>query len=962
MLATPPEDEMAGQAERTLRPEDEISHYRIVSPLGAGGMGEVYLAQDRTLERRVALKILPPELVKSEDRVRRFVLEAKSASSLSHPNIVTIYEIGQDPVRSPGTPDSDPVHYISMELVSGKTLAALIHEDKADLRTLLGYLAQAAEGLSKAHAAGIVHRDLKPGNIMVSADGFTKVLDFGLAKLTEKREGAPDISEAPTLAAGGSAVGSVVGTAGYMSPEQVAGRAIDHRSDIFSFGCILYEAATRRKPFVAETGIETMHKILNEKPVPVEELNDKVPAELRRLIRRCLAKSPDQRVQSIKDLAIELREIVEEYDTLSASASSASHVSGTVAAKPGRTWGLPALVAAGLVAAAGLAVGWWGLRRGASESVKPAAFQTMRMSTQTSRGDVLDSAISPDGRYLAYLAGAAGRAGLRVRQVATGSDVEVLPARDAALESPAFSPDGNYVFYLARKPDTPNYRSLLQVPSLGGTPQERVFDVDSRVTFAPDGKQIAFWRGVPQKRETLLVVFDLEASKERSLATVAEPEITQGPPSWSPDGATLAASLLQPAPDLQTTVAFFDVKAGTRRNFLALPRTVFASLAWLPDGRGLVTSGQDLRGALFDQVFLIGHPDARLQQVTNDFNTYTGVSVSQGEEAIAALRQTRLANLWLADATGGAARPLTTITSPEDSPVSVTVAGAETVVFIAPRDHSLQAWATGTGGGEPRALTSGTLHSFNPRAAGGVVVFDREDASGVHIWRMAPDGSDLRKLTSGTGEQVGALSPDGRFVAFGPYDAPRTVSLLSLESGQVSSLAQDAGGAVAFSPDSTRLLIAGSEDDAQGLSRTVWKALPVAGRAPTATFRLPVQAIDPAWSPDGRGLTFRNRADAAWNVFRQDEGGKAPAPVTRVTEGRLTAHAWSPDGTKLAVVRRMNDGGNVWVTGPDGSRPVQVTQLTSTDVFAVRWMPDSRRIVVSAGKLSRDVVLIRSFR
>jgi Tol biopolymer transport system component len=167
---------------------------------------------------------------------------------------------------------------------------------------------------------------------------------------------------------------------------------------------------------------------------------------------------------------------------------------------------------------------------------------------------------------------------------------------------------------------------------------------------------------------------------------------------------------------------------------------------------------------------------------------------------------------------------------------------------------------------------------------------------------------------------------------------------------------------VAFSPDSTRLLVAGSEDDAQGLSRTVWKALPVAGGAPTATFRLPVQAIDPAWSPDGRGLTFRNRADAAWNVFRQDEGGKAPAPVTRFTDGRLTAHAWSPDGTKLAVVRRMGDGGNVWVTGPEGSHPVQVTQLTSTDIFAVRWMPDSRRIVVSAGKLSRDVVLIRSFR
>jgi Tol biopolymer transport system component len=963
MLVFPPEDEMAGPSERTLRPEDEISHYRIVSPLGAGGMGEVYLAQDRTLERRVALKILPPDLVRSEDRVRRFELEAKSASSLSHPNIVTIYEIGHDPVRSPGAPDSDPVHYISMELVSGKTLGTLIHDDKVDLRTLLGYLAQAAEGLSKAHAAGIVHRDLKPGNIMVSADGFTKVLDFGLAKLTEKRESGPDISEAPTLAADGSAVGSVVGTAGYMSPEQVQGRAVDHRSDIFSFGCILYEAATRRKPFAAETGIETMHKILNEKPVPVEEINDKVPAELRRLVRRCLAKGPDQRVQSIKDLAIELREIVEEYDTLSASASSASHVSGAAGtAKPGRTWGQPALVAAGLLAGVGLAVGWWGLRRGASESGKPPAFQSMRMSAHTSRGDVLDTVISPDGRYLAYIAGAAGSASLRVRQVATGSDVEVLPARDATLESPSFSPDGNYVFYLTRKPENPNYRALLQVPSLGGPPQERVFDVDSRVSFSPDGKRIAFWRGVPQKRQALLVVFDLESSKERLLATVGESEVYQGPPSWSPNGATIAASLLKPAPDLQTSIAFFDAETGSRRDFLALPRTLFASLAWLPDGRGLVAAGQDLRGALYDQVFLIGHPDPQLQQVTNDFNTYAGVSVSSGEEAIAAVRRTRLANLWLADTSGGPARPITSTTNPEDSNIGIAVAGPETVVFTAPRDHSLQVWVIGAGGGEPRPLTSGTLHSFNARAAAGVILFDREDATGVHIWRMAPDGSGLRQLTTGGGEQVGDVSRDGRFVAFSPYDSPRTVSLLSVENGAVSRLAAEASGILGFSPDSGRLLAGVLEADAQGLSRTVWKAFPVAGGSPTATFRLPGPATDPTWSPDGRGLTFRNRADAAWNVFRQDEGGKEPAPVTRFTEGRLTAHAWSPDGAKLAVVRRTGDGSNVWITGPDGSRPVQVTQLTSADVFTVRWMPDSRRLVVSAGKLSRDAVLIRSFR
>ena len=953
---------MPGQAERTLRPADEISHYRIVSPLGAGGMGEVYLAQDRTLERSVALKILPPDLVRNEDRVRRFVLEAKSASSLSHPNIVTIYEIGQHPVRSAGAQDSDPVHYISMELVSGKTLSSLIHDDQVDLRTLVGYLAQAAEGLSKAHAAGIIHRDLKPGNIMVSADGFAKVLDFGLAKLTEKREStASDISEAPTLAAA-SEVGSVVGTAGYMSPEQIQGKAVDHRSDIFAFGCILYEAATRRKPFVAETGIETMHRILNEKPVPVEELNPKVPAELRRVIRRCLAKSPDQRVQSIKDLAIELREIVEEFDTLSASTSSASHISGgALTAKPGRALGPTALVAAGLVAIAVLALGWWGFGRGPSERAAKPAFQSMRMSTLTSRGDVIESALSPDGRYLAYLTSRPGRTSLRVRQVATGSDVEVVPTQDVGLEGPSFTPDGNYLFYMARKPDNLHYRVLFQVPSLGGSPQERVFDVDSRGTFSPDGKQVAFWRRMVQQKESRLVVFGLDSSRERVLATVSDPEGYQGAPAWSPDGTTLAANLLKPAPDLQTTVALYDAASGARRDFLALPRTILQSLAWLPDGRGLVASGQDLRRAINEQLFLIGHPDARLERVTNDFSRYSGVSVSGGEEAIAAVRLTRLANLWLADATGGEALALTSITSPEDSPFDLSTVGPDQVVFDAPRDQAVQLWTIDAKGGEPRPLTSGNAISVNPRAAPGVVLFDRLDDSGIHIWRVGADGSNLRQLTSGKGEQVSSVSRDGRLAAFFPYDSPQSVALLTIADGSVAVLASGVTVNLGFSPDSIRLMLGQPETDEQGLTRIAWKAFPVAGGEPSATIRLPSQAIDPAWTPDGRELSFRNRADPFWNVYRQGEDGK-PVQVTRFTEGRLTSHSWSPDGKRLALALRTDAGGNVWVTGPDGSRPVQVTRLSSADVFRTSWLSDSRRLAVSAGKLTRDAVLIRGFR
>jgi serine/threonine protein kinase len=228
---------------RSLEPGTPIARYRVVSLLGAGGMGEVYLARDEPLDRSVALKILPPDLVKNDERVRRFVQEAKSASSLNHPHIVTIYEIGEPDIGDGDAPQK--IHFIAMELVSGPTLKTLIHQEKTDLQTLVRYLAQAADGLAKAHAAGIVHRDLKPENIMVTSDGFAKVLDFGLAKLTETSSGSTDRTSAPTEASRGTGAGVVLGTVGYMSPEQVQGKTVDHRSDIFSLGCVLYEAATR---------------------------------------------------------------------------------------------------------------------------------------------------------------------------------------------------------------------------------------------------------------------------------------------------------------------------------------------------------------------------------------------------------------------------------------------------------------------------------------------------------------------------------------------------------------------------------------------------------------------------------------------------------------------------------------------------------------------------------------------
>jgi len=288
---------------KELKEDTWLAHYRIVSKIGAGGMGEVYLAEDTRLHRKVALKILPADFSSNKDRMRRFKQEAQAAAALNHPNIAHIYEIGE----------SDGVNFIAMEFIDGVTLREKIHQERTELRKLLRFLQHAAEGLAKAHAAGIVHRDLKPDNIMITRDGHAKILDFGLAKLIEQQPVAGgDSSEVATaVMPQHSTPGTVMGTVGYMSPEQAQGktREIDRRSDIFSFGCILYEAVTGRQAFEGKDTIDSLNKIIREPVRPISSLNPTAPADLQRIVRRCLAKDPDERFQSIKEVAIELKEL-----------------------------------------------------------------------------------------------------------------------------------------------------------------------------------------------------------------------------------------------------------------------------------------------------------------------------------------------------------------------------------------------------------------------------------------------------------------------------------------------------------------------------------------------------------------------------------------------------------------------------------------------------------------------------
>jgi serine/threonine protein kinase len=412
-----------------------VSHYAIEEKLGEGGMGVVYKARDMRLGRFVALKVLPADKVADPERKRRFVQEAKAASALNHPNIITIYDIDQ----------AEGIDFIAMERVEGKTLDRLIPRNGMRLSEALKYAIQIAAALSRAHAAGIIHRDIKPGNIMVTPDGHVKVLDFGLAKLTEVIEVD---TQAPTAAmkaadANGTEEGTILGTIAYMSPEQAEGKKVDARSDVFSFGSVLYEIATGRRAFQEETKISTLAAILHKEPLPVHEIIADAPRDLEKIIARCMRKDPERRFQGMADVKVALEELKEESESEKLDVG----VPPTMG-RPGLSVSprLTALVISLIVVAAGGA--WW-----LSRAKTPPLSKTPTLVRLTSdSGLTTDPALSPDGKLLAYASDRSGEGNLDiwVQQVSGGEAIRLT--RDPADDSePIFSPDGSKIAFRSER-------------------------------------------------------------------------------------------------------------------------------------------------------------------------------------------------------------------------------------------------------------------------------------------------------------------------------------------------------------------------------------------------------------------------------------------------------------------------------------------------------------------------------
>jgi len=934
----------------SLSPNTRIDHYEIRSLLGKGGMGEVYLAEDLRLHRKVALKILPAAVAANQDRMRRFEQEATAAAALNHPHIAHIYEIGE----------SEGIHFIAIEHIDGDTLRDKIHRDKAPLHKLLKYLTQVAEGLTKAHAAGIVHRDLKPDNIMITRDDYAKILDFGLAKLIEPQTALSSGSDTPRKVgpakAQHSSAGMVLGTAGYMSPEQAQGKVeqIDHRSDIFSFGCILFEAVTGQKPFADESIIKSLHKVVYEAAPPIKDFNPSAPPDLQRVIRRCLAKDREERYQTIKDVALELKEVRQamtgagDFDHTATSSGSTETLSRQtvgpsaistssaeyIATEIKRHKKGFAIVCAALVIAFG-----YGLYKFASQKRPITSSPAIKVTRLTATGKVWAGVISPDGKQVVYTVDDAGRQSIWVRQVAASSNVQIVPPSDASYAAFSFTHDGNYVYFIKREKNGPD--SLYKMPALGGMARKIVEDVSSRAALSSDDKRIAFIRGGVFANENSLVVANSDGSGEQVIATRKSPEnfLFLGI-AWTPDGKSITCIAGNNGRKL------IEVPLdGSADKLLKTPNWVaLINIEWLPDGNGLIILARGQILSAPSQIWYLSYPSGEARRLTNDFNNYSNLSLTADASMLVVTKQETNSHIWVApDGDVSRAKQLTTGTGRQDGFPSVSWTPDGRIIYASTASGSQHIWIMNADGSDQRQLTDGAYDDMGAHLSsdGRYIVFRSSRTGSFQIYRMDIDGNNLKQLTSGT-ENVAApfFSPDGRWVIYSsgsPGSGGGSPSVGSwkvpADGGERISLTNDSW-ASSISPDGK--LIACVRRIGAGAPGWNLSIVPFAGGPPLQTFDVTSDSRPNAhWTPDGRAIIY--------NVTR---GG-----VLGVTNRWI-----QPLEAVLSGVT------NLWIQPLDGGPPKQLTNFAAESFFSFDWSRDGKRLVYGRGMTSSDAVLVSDFR
>ena len=892
----------------TISAGTRIGNYEILAPLGAGGMGEVYRARDERIGRDVAIKILPPSFAESEDRLSRFESEARAAGALNHPNLVTIHELG----RHEGAP------FIAMELLEGSSLRGLLDEhgsgaakDEASRvspipqRKAIEYAVQIATGLAAAHDRGVVHRDLKPENIFVTADGRVKILDFGLAKQTGIEGG--DQQEAAT-AKRDTAPGTVMGTVGYMSPEQVRGQTVDHRTDIFSFGAVLYEMLTGRRAFRGDSQVETMNAILKEDPPELGQSRGStvsgVSPALEQIVRHCLEKNRNERFHSIHDVAFALGHL---------SSLSGQSEAMTLAASPQRFPARMVAVVALAALVAGLALGWFAKRpsggaAGARGVIPPQILRPFSFS-----GHDINPAASPDGRTIAFSSSRDGTPRIWLRQISGGGELALTEGPDGF---PSFSPDGATVLFVRGAESGRN--DIYRVPALGGAPR-RVLENCVDAAWSPDGTRIAALRHVQRKDgyDTKVLLVNPDGSGMVELATLKN--LAGQHPRWSPDGKRIAVTDQSPGyRNRRPSIVDLDGKvsepallenAGLQSNVAWLDdeRIVMAevtSTTYAPSGMGSRVFLKNLTTGESTILFYTNEPVFRLDVTPDGRVVVDQIMVRQN------LREVPLPGF------AGSERWLTRGSSQDRQPAYAR--DGKTVVFSTTMSGNLDIWSVSTEEGALHRLTDDVADDFDPALSpdGKQLIWSSRRSGNYEIWISNADGTEARQLTrDGVDAENPTMTSDGQWVVYNSYNSARAgiwkirpdgkddTRIATEGTAQLPEVSPD-GKWVAYSTSmvGTRFLSVVGIDGGEVHRMTELVFPPAAGMAGNFS---PGRA---RWSADGKALAYLDciQSGACGLRVQTFEFGRD----TRATRREITpfeqfapaeSFSMSPDGTKMVL-------------------------------------------------------------